>query len=794
MVRFASGLPCAQRARIRVVFGWREGSWGSRWVRVLHVAPRRYLVLGVAILVILLGALLGFGPCVRAVAVREAAKRGIHVRVGRISLGWGRVWLHQVSFSIPEAPAIRGQLREVAVDIGWTRWIAGLEASGGVVGLTGSPRDVAEQIRAWRHRGASTGGTARPLPSYRAQGMSIVWRGVTRSGTTGYLWGAGYSRTGGTERFILDRLRLHSRGALLDARGLDVDLYLEAGERRCRRARLREARIAVDFPAFAESPAFLSAPAGPADATRTPVARSAVLRSFIEETTERVKQWLAPTGKMDLELLSIHLKNGNEALNIGPAELDLERNAQLVSIRLLPGQEPQEAALRLGVEWPLDQGPISLHVQGGPVSLAALGVRENDFGMRNVSSTRLALGGRATLSRDAKALRFSATGRVIDLSLEKASLAPRPLTGISLGWSGEGLALLDESRLELENAEIQLQDVRWRAQGWVERAEDHLAADLEGQIPLTTCDRLHASVPLGMAPLLSGMQLAGTFSLKSALKFDTRRLSETVVRWDMDNRCRITAVPADVSPERFKQPFAHEVKDVDGAPISVLAGPGTASWVPFVNISRYVETALLVCEDGRFWRHEGFDREAIANSIRDNLRADRFVRGASTISMQLAKNLYLKREKTVSRKLQEVVLTMLLEQELTKEEILELYLNVIEYAPGVYGIGPAAEHYFRTDPADLSLSQSFYLASILPSPRVSHFRADGRLSQGWNHYLNRLITIAHQRKRISDEELETAIHEELVFGGPPSRREMPEGSARGDPVPDSLERPTPAGP
>jgi membrane peptidoglycan carboxypeptidase len=218
-----------------------------------------------------------------------------------------------------------------------------------------------------------------------------------------------------------------------------------------------------------------------------------------------------------------------------------------------------------------------------------------------------------------------------------------------------------------------------------------------------------------------------------------------------------------------------------------MAGPGTASWVPLVNISRHMETALLVCEDGRFWRHRGFDREAIANSIRDNLRADRFLRGASTISMQLAKNLYLKREKTVSRKLQEVVLTLLLEQELTKGEILELYLNVIEYGPGVYGIGDAAEHYFRTDPSELSLSQAFYLASILPNPRANHFRADGRLSDGWTRYLHRLLSIAHERGRVSDDELQSALSEQLMRGRP-SPNDSFDSEAADEPPVDPLEQ------
>src|SRR5690606_23575968 len=113
--------------------------------------------------------------------------------------------------------------------------------------------------------------------------------------------------------------------------------------------------------------------------------------------------------------------------------------------------------------------------------------------------------------------------------------------------------------------------------------------------------------------------------------------------------------------------------------------PGSPNWVALPDISKYLEAAVLVTEDGRFWSHHGFDQGAIQSAIRQNINAGHYVRGASTISMQLAKNLYLSRSKVLARKVEEALLTMLIEQELRKDQILELYLNVIEYAPGVFG-------------------------------------------------------------------------------------------------------------
>jgi membrane peptidoglycan carboxypeptidase len=202
-----------------------------------------------------------------------------------------------------------------------------------------------------------------------------------------------------------------------------------------------------------------------------------------------------------------------------------------------------------------------------------------------------------------------------------------------------------------------------------------------------------------------------------------------------------------------------------------------------------MQTAVLTTEDSGFRRHGGFDMEAIRNSIRENLRSGKFTRGASTLSMQLAKNLYLDRGKTVSRKLQEVVLTTYLEQELTKDQILELYLNVIEFGPMVYGIGPAARYYFNTSATDLSLAQALYMSSILPNPKQQHFAVGGEVSPGWMNFLRKLMATAHKRQWITDEELEEGLKETVVRGQPaPKRADKPAEMAptqEGD-----LERPT----
>src|SRR5690606_34912772 len=151
---------------------------------------------------------------------------------------------------------------------------------------------------------------------------------------------------------------------------------------------------------------------------------------------------------------------------------------------------------------------------------------------------------------------------------------------------------------------------------------------------------------------------------------------------------------------------------------------------------------------------------------------------ASTVSMQLAKNLYLSREKQLSRKLQEAVLTMLLEQRLDKRQLLELYFNIVELGPGIYGIKQAAEYYFATTPDRLTLAQAFFLVSILPSPTRQFFDAEGNLNPGRAAYVRRLLEIAHERGYISDAELEVGLAEKLRFGVPDTHDEsiVPDGA------------------
>jgi hypothetical protein len=179
---------------------------------------------------------------------------------------------------------------------------------------------------------------------------------------------------------------------------------------------------------------------------------------------------------------------------------------------------------------------------------------------------------------------------------------------------------------------------------------------------------------------------------------------------------------------KMGSPFSFLAMDGDRALRSFSVGPENPYFTPINYISPYLINAVLTAEDPSFMNHGGFVMESFKESIATNIREKRFARGGSTISMQLVKNVFLSRNKSISRKLEEVFIVWLIEnQRLTsKERMLEVYLNIIEWGPDVYGIGEASRFYFDKSPDELSLSESIFLASLIPSPKLYRYRFDAQ--------------------------------------------------------------------
>lgn len=154
-------------------------------------------------------------------------------------------------------------------------------------------------------------------------------------------------------------------------------------------------------------------------------------------------------------------------------------------------------------------------------------------------------------------------------------------------------------------------------------------------------------------------------------------------------------------------------------------------WVPYERISIHLKRAVVAAEDSRFLTHQGFDWEGIETAVEKNIKYGRIVAGGSTISQQLAKNLFLSASRNPLRKLQEAAITVMLEQLWSKRRILEVYLNVIEWGNGIYGAEAAARRYYGVPAARLGPSQAAHLAAMIPNPRYyeTHRTARGLLKR-----------------------------------------------------------------
>ena len=152
-------------------------------------------------------------------------------------------------------------------------------------------------------------------------------------------------------------------------------------------------------------------------------------------------------------------------------------------------------------------------------------------------------------------------------------------------------------------------------------------------------------------------------------------------------------------------------------------------WVPYDRISIHLKRAIVAAEDAKFLEHEGFDVGGIQAAVEKNLKKGRLVAGGSTISQQLAKNLFLSGERSFFRKGQEAIITLMIESTWSKRRILEVYLNVIEWGDGIYGAEAAARRYYRTSAARLDRDQAAHLAAMVPNPRRYEISRSSRTYQ-----------------------------------------------------------------
>jgi len=254
---------------------------------------------------------------------------------------------------------------------------------------------------------------------------------------------------------------------------------------------------------------------------------------------------------------------------------------------------------------------------------------------------------------------------------------------------------------------------------------------LKVNIPKMKAQDFIVSLPDGLFTHFQGMEATGNFDYKLDFKFNKNKPNTLVFDSKMNKEdLRITKY-GEANLNKLNGEFVYRaiIQNVQQRPI--LVGNANPNYTPLDQISPYLRKSVLTTEDPSFFSHRGFINEAFKQSILKNIRTKKFSRGASTISMQLIKNVFLTREKTLSRKLEEILLVYILENNriASKERMLEVYFNIIEWGPNVYGIGEASHFYFQKPPSALNVDECLFLATIIPKPKkfMYQFNDQGNL-------------------------------------------------------------------
>ena len=214
-------------------------------------------------------------------------------------------------------------------------------------------------------------------------------------------------------------------------------------------------------------------------------------------------------------------------------------------------------------------------------------------------------------------------------------------------------------------------------------------------------------------------------------------------------------------------------------------------WRPISAISPYLVKAVVISEDDKFYEHEGFDFDAMKAAVEKDIKAGKFKAGGSTISQQLAKNLFLTPRKSAFRKLKEAIITWRIEHSLSKRRIIELYLNIVEWGDGVFGAEAAAQHYFGKSAADLTPMEACRLAVVLPSPRRLNPVGDSQYVARRAEFIHAImirrgiIEPEYEEAVISQDEAATGQEVQSVTDGAP----IPAAEAVAQPVPEDVQAP-----
>jgi hypothetical protein len=248
------------------------------------------------------------------------------------------------------------------------------------------------------------------------------------------------------------------------------------------------------------------------------------------------------------------------------------------------------------------------------------------------------------------------------------------------------------------------------------------------------------SFPGGTFDSLVGMQVAGKLNYSLNFYLDTSKPDQDLFNSELDKDGFRIIKYGKLDLTSINHTFMHTPYEPGQKMPAFTVGPQNPDFTPLNDISPDLRNAVMTAEDPSFYTNNGFVEESIRRSIATDFKSKRFSRGGSTISMQLVRNVFLDRDKNLARKVEEILITWMIENNhiISKDRMLEVYFNIIEWGYHIYGIGAASRYYFDKTPAQLTLGESIYLASIVPDPKAGlyAFMPDGTLRPGLHGYFN----------------------------------------------------------
>jgi penicillin-binding protein 1A len=369
----------------------------------------------------------------------------------------------------------------------------------------------------------------------------------------------------------------------------------------------------------------------------------------------------------------------------------------------------------------------------------------------------LAVSGAPGLSRiDAKV-----SVRIDHLIVAGERLATEPLGPAQMSLSG-GIEI-DPAARHLETRQMQVllgpQSVPVVVEVKLDFA-DEPSFEASTHVGPVSLQKLIAAFPPQVAPAKDAPHLDGPIALGFECRGPLARPPDWQLRLDLDTSALVKE--ARKAPFLLRGGFDYLPGEAVGGRKIAIDGTNP-NFVPLSQLPPILGQAVITSEDSAFYTHHGFDLEGLQNGLTSAIEGGR-MRGGSTLTQQLVKNVYLSPERTYARKASEALLTMQVEAALPKSRILELYLNIIEWGPNLYGAGEAARYYFGVDARALTPKQAVFLASIIPNPSRwgPSFRSHG-LTDVWQQRLRTLLGTLREREFLTEVAYQAALQEELRF-------------------------------